>query len=126
MLNIFVYVDGSDLTDVEADLSRAFIDYASNHTSLCAKFISRRHPRTADLDPEDLAQWDLGINLTTLALSETEATELVAFLVSLSNRTGRAFWIGQWQPEKGISEDLILVDSTSTPDESKQLLVMLQ
>ena len=114
MLNFYVYVDGSDLDECAASLTHAFSKFVASSNLGIATLVSTQHPRTPDLQPEDVPQWDLGINFSIPMLSEAGATSLVAFLIELSQQTGREFVIGLWHHDSHISNDLMFIGANSS------------
>ena len=124
MLNFYVYVDGADLEQCEAVLTRAFSEFAAKF-GLGATVINNKYPRTPDLGPEDLPDWNLGLNFSTPILSEVAATELVSFLTKLSRQTEREFVVGLWYPDKQISDDLMFIKADSPGSTIKQLCQMV-
>ena len=77
------------------------------------------------MHPEDLPQWDLGINFSTATLSEAGATNLVAFLIELSQQTGREFVIKLWHPDKHVSDDLMFIGANSPIGKGTELYLMV-
>ena len=61
MFNFYVYVDGADLDQCESTLVQALSQFAAT-SKLAAKVVNDRHSRTPDLGPEDLPDWNLGLN----------------------------------------------------------------
>jgi hypothetical protein len=124
MLNFYVYVDGADLERYEAPLKQAFSEFSAK-LGLGATVINDKYPRTPDLGPEDLPDWNLGLNFCTSTLSEAVATELVSFLIKLSQQTDREFVIGLWHPNKQISDDLMFIGADSPGSKASQLRLMV-
>ena len=123
MLNFYVYVDGSDLDQCETDLTRAFSEFAARFGHEAA-FVSDKYPRTPDMHPDDLPQWNLGINFRTTELQREPSDHLVSFLSRLGQETGRDFVIGLWHQERGISDDLMFVGRQSSLQDSANLCSM--
>jgi hypothetical protein len=124
MLNFYVYVDGADLDQCEANLTQAFSEFAVT-SNLGAKVINDKYPRTPDLGPGDLSDWNLGLNFSTTALSETVANELMSFLTKLSQQTDRDFVIGMWHPNKRIPDDLMFIGANSPMSKGTELCLMV-
>jgi hypothetical protein len=124
MLNFYVYVDGADLDQCEAALTRAFSEFAAK-SGLDAKVINDKYPRTPDLGPEDLPDWNLGFNFSTSNLSETVANELASFLTKLSQQTDREFVVGLWHPDNQISDDLMFIGADSPRSKGAELCIMV-
>ena len=113
MIHLYVYVDGSDLADVEGELLPAFEAFARTWQVESARVINDRYERTPDLRPEDLPAWNLGLNLEFDRLPRRRFEELIAFLAGLSEKTGREFVIGGWSPETKVSEDWWFIGADS-------------
>ncbi|WP_185825253.1 hypothetical protein [Xanthomonas sp. SI] len=124
MLNFYVYVDGTDLDQCEAALTRAFSEFATK-SGLDSKVINDKYPRTPDLGPEDLPDWNLGFNFSTSNLSETVANELASFLTELSQQTDREFVVGLWHPDNQISDDLMSIGADSPRSKGAELCLMV-
>lgn len=124
MLNFYVYVDGADLDQCEATLTRAFLEFVVT-SNLDAKVINDKYSRTPDLGPEDLPDWNLGLNFSTAALSESVANELTSFLTKLSQQTERDFVIGMWYPNKRMSDDLMFIGANSSTSKGTELCLMV-
>ena len=124
MLNFYVYVDGSDLDQCETYLTRAFSAFVADFGH-DASFISDKYPRTPDLHPDDLPQWNLGINFRTPELTRDSSDRLVSFLARLGQETGRDFVVGLWHPDRRISDDLMFVGGQSSLLDSATLWSMV-
>jgi hypothetical protein len=124
MLHFYVYVDGSDLDQCETNLTRAFSEFAAcfGHD---ASFVSDKYPRTPDMHPDDLPQWNLGINFRTIELQRESSDQLISFLIRLGQETGRDFAIGLWRQDRAISDDLMFVGGQSSLQDSANLCSMV-
>ena len=109
MLQIFVYVDGSDLEQVEAVLLKSFADFSKGWGVESVRVINDKYERTPDLRPDDLPQWNLGLNFELERLPRTKVESLMEFLSNTARETEREFVVGTWNPETMISEDLCFV-----------------
>ena len=125
MNQLYIYVDGSDLEDVVVDLVSALHGSAEHWSNGAARLVNQQQPRTPDLLPDDLPQWDLGLNLPATALSKADSAELISFLTQLSAVSGRDFVIGLWKPELAISEDLCFVDAKAGLQQQEFLVQVL-
>lgn len=105
MPQVFVYVDGSDLQEVEALLLEKFQEFSQTWGVGSVKVVNDKLPRTSDLGPYDLPDWNLGINMEVNNLPRNKIEELLEFLSRLSTESGREFVIGEWRASTGISED---------------------
>ena len=124
---LFAYVDGNDLHDVESVLMERLASFIDSRAWVCtdAKVVNQHgDPDDPSLDPEDLPDWDIGLNFTLPDpgaetpgwFTDIEAT--AQFLGQLHMDTTRDFIIGIGDTSTGISEDLYFVDSAS-PDLDK-------
>ena len=120
----YAYVDGSDLTELEDLLVNRLNDFVSSRTWTCRNvhLVNQKgDPNDPSLGPEDLPDWELGINFTMPNDSDSQVTwiddveETVLFLAQLHTETDRDFVIGLGDAERGISQDLMFVSSPS-PD----------
>lgn len=109
MAQIYVYVDGSDLEDVEGSLIEKLEHFSLMWGVDSVRVVNDRFPRTPDLAPEDLPDWNIGLNFEVKSLSPAELRKLIDFLSHTSAQTGRDFVIGIWHPSKWISEDWCFV-----------------
>jgi hypothetical protein len=109
MLQIFVYVDGSDLEQVEALLLKSFADFSRSWGVESVRVINDKYERTPDLRPDDLPQWNLGLNFELERFPRTKVESLMQFLSNTARETGREFVVGTWNPKTMISEDLCFV-----------------
>lgn len=123
MLNFYVYVDGSDLDQCEIDLTCAFSEFAARFGHE-ASFVSDKYPRTPDMHPDDLPEWNLGINFLTTELKTESCDQLISFLRRLAQETGRDFVIGLWHEDRRISDDLMFVGERSSLQDSAKLCSM--
>jgi hypothetical protein len=124
MLNFYVYVDGSDLDRCQLPLIQAFSEFSAK-LGLGATVINDKYPRTPDLGPDDLPDWNLGLNFSTSTLSEAVATELVSFLIRLSQQTDREFVIGLRHTNGKISDDLMFIGACTPASKASQLCLMV-
>jgi len=113
-------VDGSDLHEIELPLVTAFRTLADSWCGLGAFVVNQRHPKTPDMGYDDLADWDLGINLPLESVGSTQVDELVSFARSLGQETGRDFWVGV--ASTGISEDFVSLGAFAGEPERHALL----
>ena len=123
---LYAYVDGSDLHDVEDMLIARLGKFVGSREWVCSDVvIVNQHgdPNDPSLGPDDLPDWDLGLNLALPDpgveqpgwFADIEST--AQLLGQLHAQTGRDFIIGIGDSERGISEDLFFVDSAE-PDVS--------
>ena len=105
----YVYTEGYDLHDVADTITDAIQAFIQPDDGLT--FIDDRMPRTPDQRPEDLPEWNLGINFHFESVDRPTLTELLFFFHQLSHRTGRDFAFGLYDPERNTSEDVGYITS---------------
>jgi hypothetical protein len=115
MSQIYVYVDGSNLWNVEELLITRFQKFLTTWGVDSARVINEKYPRTPDLHAEDLPDWNLGINLDVVNLSRSRIEELVKFLNELATESDCEFVIGTANFETGITDDLCFVGRNVKP-----------
>jgi len=121
---LYVYVDGSDLVDVEGKLLKAFDEFLRCWKMESARVINDKYERTPDLRPEDLPDWNLGLNLEFDSLPKDKLGELVRFLAELASGTGREFVIGCWNSETKIAEDWLFVGENPDQEVTEYLVAI--
>jgi hypothetical protein len=119
---LYAYVDGSDLDDVAAEIQTALETRVAAATwRVAPTIVNQRHERDDSYGPDDLADWDLGLNLRLPDPGEVPAgwfgdVEQIARLVGqIAERTARTFVIGISEDDSGITEDILDVED-SEPD----------
>lgn len=113
---IYAYVDGSDLEDV-AELLEARLDAlvaAHRWASQVPRVVNQRHPPDPSVGPDDLPDWDLGLNLDVGPLCVTrhllqDLATVVDALQAVYFATHRSFVLGVADASAGLTEDLIYV-----------------
>jgi hypothetical protein len=117
-MKVYIYIDGSDVQEFESELTKELDEWISIN-SLSVKVVNSRHERTPDLLPEDMEQWDLGINFNL------EPFDLVYLAVDklycLGKKYGRDFVFGLYSEKTGISEDVLFFGADSGPQDIKEL-----
>lgn len=121
---LYVYVDGSDLDEIQGTLVSRFDQLAHRWSSLDAYLVNERSERTPDLRPDDLVDWDLGVNMPLENLGLEQVDELLPFLRALAEETGREFVIGIGL-SSGVSEDVIAIGATAGDRERKLVLAQI-
>ncbi len=101
---VYIYIDGSDLFDV-APFMEGDITKWKESQGVSFKFINVIHERTPDMWPEDLADWDFGINLNVDDLNVLP--EMLDFMHSLAIKYERDFVLGFYYDSHNISEDIL-------------------
>src|SRR5262245_39718170 len=116
---LYAYVEGSDLDEVADAIETALeaLVASSKWVFESPRIVNKKHERDDSYGPDDLTDWDLGLNLD---LPDTGAepvgwfqdVEQVARVVGqVVARTGREFVIGIGDNSTGISEDLFWVEN---------------
>lgn len=116
MQHIYIYADGSDLEDIEVALLARIREFTDHWGVESVRLINDRHPRTSALAPEDLPDWNLGLNFEAAHLCREKIQSLVQFLAKVSVETNREFVIGAYYPETNITEDMCFVGSDVEPE----------
>ena len=116
---LLAYVDGSDLDGIADRLQSRFDDFASGRAWRAAEVsvVNMRQPRNPNDSPEDLPQWDLGLNFTLPDRDQNDESwrddvhATVDFLSMLNEEFGRDFVIAVHDRVKGFNEDVGFVAS---------------
>ena len=117
--SLFAYVDGSDLEELAENLEQYFDDFVASRRWVCdgVRVVNQRHPRDESMKPDDLADWDLGLNMDLPDPPQEprgwfgDVEAIANFLADLHTKTGRDFVIGIWDSLREYSEDLFYIDS---------------
>jgi hypothetical protein len=124
---LFAYVDGSNLDDIADALEErlgAFVDGRRWVAGEAWVVNQQQELDESCTQPEDIPQWDLGLNLHLPDpgmepagwFADVEA--IAGFLGTLHEEFGRDFVIGIADNQTGIGEDLYSIDDSS-PDLEK-------
>lgn len=117
---LYAYVEGSDLYDIESQLVDQLTSFVASRSWVCsdAWVVNQRgDSKDPSLGPDDLPDWDLGINIALPDPgSETpgwyaDVEETARYLAELHAATGRDFVIGIDDSVTGIAEDLFFIES---------------
>ncbi|WP_426341352.1 hypothetical protein ACN9MZ_06185 [Pseudoduganella sp. S-14] len=111
MNQIYAYVDGSDLHEVENLLLPRFSDFIAKWGVPSAAVVNDKLARSEIHQSQDLPDWNIGLNFDVETLSPARIEELLKFLADLVTRTGREFAIGVWHQNEGLGEDLFFIDA---------------
>lgn len=109
MLKIYIYVDGSDLDEVDGLLVERFAGFVKTWGALSARLVNDKALRTANLGDEDLPQWNLRLNFEAPSLSTVEFDKLISFLRCTAAETKREFVIGGRVSDSRFLEDLAFI-----------------
>jgi hypothetical protein len=120
---LYAYVDGSDLDDVADEIEAALDELvaSSKWAFQTPTIVNQQHERDDSYGPDDLTDWDLGLNLDTPETGAEPAgwlqdVEQVARVVGrVAARTEREFVIGISDSTTGATEDLFDVEDDN-PD----------
>lgn len=93
-LTFFVYVDGSNLEEIESELVKNFSGFVSEWGIDTAQIVNTGPQLSEDLRESDLPEWNLGLNFTIDCLPREKIQDLVRFLSNLARETNRVFVIG--------------------------------
>lgn len=118
---VFLYVDGSDLEAIAEDLSRELKTVVGRRKDRM-RVINHRSKRTADLRPEDLPDWRLGLNLDRTDKLRADLRAAVEAVAALASKYRREFVVGYFDADSGISEDVAFLKNATT---AKQAMVAL-
>ena len=120
---LYAYVDGSDLIEIAGRLEERFLEFLAVNTWRFNKphFVNQVHPPDRSMQPGDLPDWDLGLNVELPESGEepsewfSDIESIAIFLSGLHATFNRTFVIGIGNNVSGTSEDLFYV-STRVPD----------
>jgi len=115
---LYAYVDGSDLHDVAEEIEAALDALVASTAWLVARptVVNQLHERDDSYGPEDLTDWDLGLNLDLPAPDHEPAgwfhdvEQLARVIGQIAVRTGREFVIGISDGDTHAAEDLLCVE----------------
>jgi hypothetical protein len=122
---LYAYAQGNDLHDVAADIEARVERFIRDGHWRYGKprVVNQSRPDDPSLQPGDLPDWDLGLNLDLPDPPQEpggwfdDVERIAMFFAKLHSATGRDFVIGIGDNERGFSEDLFTIDSAS-PDVS--------
>ena len=106
---IYLYVDGCDLKDSEAELVAAFAELARAWKNPSLLIVNDKQTLYSTAHPEDLPKWFLGLNVNADTLTEDDLESLLRFSKDLAGRTGHDFVFGL--ADQYISDDLCFIDA---------------
>jgi hypothetical protein len=118
MLQIYVYVEGSDLQDVEELLLQSFQIFLENWHIDSARIINDKPDVIPDTEIDYYPDWNMGLNVEVPSLARQKIEELTAFLCELAGKSGCEFVIGfvKQKPDYVITEDLCFIGEKLKPD----------
>jgi hypothetical protein len=101
---IYVYVDGSDLHDVADLLLRRLGEIARDFAHM--RVIDDRFEKTPDMHPDDLPDWNLGLNFDLDRAGVCHVPRLLESIRALAQESGRNFAVGYYDRRSKIDEDI--------------------
>ncbi len=110
---VYLYVDGSDLEAIAAKLTaelRAVVPSRSRRM----RVINHRSERTPDLQPEDLPDWRLGLNIDRTDKLGVDLKTAIEGVAPLAKKYRREFVVGYVDVTSGISEDVAFFKNVTT------------
>lgn len=105
---IYAYVDGSDLHDVAVLLFRRLGEIAREFPNV--RVIDDRFEKTSDMHPDDLPDWNLGLNFDLDRDSVCYVSRLLENIRSLAQESGRIFVVGYYDRHSKIDEDIGFIE----------------
>ena len=117
---LYIRVDGSDLSACEKTLMIELKDLAVRLHELEPKLVNFQHPKTSDMSPQDLPDWDIGLDLNLEAITKNHAKAIAFNLQQIAVETKRDFVVGLTN-EHGITEDIIFIHENSGNAEAEAL-----
>jgi hypothetical protein len=123
---LYAYVDGSDLDGIAKALEARFAGFVGSRSWISGSpsVVNQQHGPDATMQPGDLPDWDLGVDLELPDPGKepqgwfADVEAVARFLSTLHRECGRDFIMGIADTETGITEDLFRV-STDSPDLGK-------
>ena len=114
---LYAYIEGSDNHDVSEALTAALEEYAAGQ-SIPIRVVNERFDKTPDMLPEDLPDWNLGVNVVFDELTIDTLTDLLAVLESCCTRFDREFALGYVDLDQTwLNEDITFLASGDAPRE---------
>ena len=105
---IYIYVDGSDLHDVADLLLRRLGEIAREFPHV--RVIDDRFEKTPDMQPDDLPDWNLGLNFDLDHISVGHVARLLESIRLLAQESGRDFAVGYYDRRSKIDEDIGFIE----------------
>ena len=118
---IYIYIDGADLHEIAESLLARLDDWQQRESSN-AIVVNDQYPRTPDLEPEDLPDWNLGLNLDLRLVTREELERTIEFLIRLAEAFQRDFVIGCHDSTTGMSEDMTFFGFESRSRSAKKIV----
>jgi hypothetical protein len=122
---IYLYVDGCDLRDSEAELVAAFAGLARAWKNPSLLVINDKQTSDSTAHPEDLPEWSLGLNVNADTVTEHDLESMLRFGKDLAGRTGHDFVFGLADQQQYISDDLCFISADAGDAERLMMLTAL-
>ena len=122
---IYLYVDGSDLDESEAELTAAFAGLATEWRNSPLSLVNEWRAQDGATHSEDLPEWFLGLNAKADAVTEVDLDLLLRFAKDLAAQTGRDFVFGLADQHMHSSEDLCFIGANAGDRERLMMLTAL-
>ena len=122
---IYLYVDGCDLKDSEAELVAAFVGLARAWKNPSLLIVNEKQTSDTTAHPEDLPEWFLGLNVNADTVTEDDLESLLRFSKGLAGRTGHDFVFGLADQQKYSSDDLSFIGADAGDAERLMMLTAL-
>jgi len=122
---IYLYVDGCDLKDSEAELVAAFEGLAKGWKNPSLLIINDKQTSDSTAHTEDLPEWFLGLNVNADTVTEDDLESLLCFSKDFAVRTGHDFVFGLADQQKCISDDLCFISADAGDAERLMMLTAL-
>lgn len=119
---IYIYVDGSDLEEIEQPLSREINDWLYRE-KIIGQLVNTQHERTSDLKEDDFPDWDLGINIDIEVLPTLG--KIMSDLYKLACLYNRDFVVGYYDSKNRITEDISFFGSESGKPKIEKTMAVL-
>ena len=122
---LYFYIEGSDLEEVESKVIGTFAPF-SNDIGEHVWLVNERFERARDLRPEDLPDWNLGINVKVDAVQEQELTKIIEASAQLAARIGRSVIVGGGSTLSALAEDWFSIDGNDAEAAKAELFSHLR
>jgi hypothetical protein len=115
---IYAYVIGNDFNDIADKLVEKFDDFISHRDWICPKIWTVNQQWEAD---DGQSEWNLGLNIDLPDPYQepfgwfSDVKSVASFMTTMREEYRHNFVIGISDNEKGLSEDIIEIDSDN-PD----------
>ncbi|PNG14539.1 hypothetical protein [Stutzerimonas stutzeri] len=95
-------------------------DLAVRLQELMPKLVNFQHPKTPDMSPQDLPEWDIGLYLNMEAITKNHTKAIAFSLQQIAVETKRDFVVGLTN-KLVITEDIIFLHENSGRAEAEAL-----